>query len=279
MVHRSLKRIVRSALREDVGRADLTTALTVPENIRCRATLYAKQDGILSGMTAFGLVFDLLNAEPADWTGLADGDSFGEGDKIADFTGDARAVLTGERTALNFVQYLSGIATLSATYVRAVEGLPVRISDTRKTTPGLRNLEKEAVMHGGGANHRRSLAEGILIKENHIKAAGGIAVAVHQAKAGADLLLKVEVEVDNVSDCVEAIKSGADVVMLDNMSDEDMHRCVHAARDTGVVFEASGNATLDRVRGMAESGVDIISVGALTHSAPAVDISLLIECS
>lgn len=278
MFHKSLERIVRSALREDVGRKDLTTALTVPEGFRCRATLYAKQEGVLSGMEAFGLVFDQLNAELADFSGMSDGDSFTKGDKIAVFSGDTRAVLTGERTALNFVQYLSGIATLTAAYVRAVEGLPVRVSDTRKTTPGLRNLEKMAVMHGGGANHRRSLAEGILIKENHIEAAGGISVAVQNAKASADLLLKVEVEVGSVSDCVEAIKAGADVVMLDNMSNEDMHRCVHAARDTGVTFEASGNATLERLRGMAESGVDIISVGALTHSAPAVDVSLLIEC-
>jgi nicotinate-nucleotide pyrophosphorylase (carboxylating) len=189
-------------------------------------------------------------------------------------------VLTAERTALNFVQRLSGVATVTACYVAAVEGLNCQICDTRKTTPLLRHLEKEAVGHGGGANHRYNLADGILIKENHIAAAGGIATAIARARAGAHHLMRVEIEVTNLAELGQALEAGADVVMLDNMDNATMAEAVRINQsDNGgrILLEASGNVNLERVRAMAETGVNLISVGALTHSAPAIDLSLLIK--
>jgi nicotinate-nucleotide pyrophosphorylase (carboxylating) len=178
---------------------------------------------------------------------------------------------------MNFVQHLSGVATLTAKYLAAVEGLNVTICDTRKTTPLLRRLEKRAVVHGGGKNHRHTLFNGVVIKENHIAAAGGIMQAVKSATGGAHHLMKIEVEVTNLKEFDEALEAGADAIMLDNMNMEDMRKAVKKARGKRVVLEASGNATLDRVRPMAETGVDVVSVGALTHSAPCVDMSLLVE--
>ncbi len=272
----SVKGLVRRALEEDVGREDLTTALTVPAEARCRAVLTAKQSGVLSGMEAFRAVFDRLQAEVTEWEACADGTAFGPGDVLASFTGKSRAVLTGERTALNFVQHLSGVATLTAQFVKAVEGTGTRICDTRKTTPMLRTLEKRAVVHGGGTNHRRALYDGILIKENHIAAAGGIAVALAKARAGAHHLMKIEIEVRSIEEFEEAVTAGAEAVLLDNMSLGDMREAARRAKGRGIVLEASGNVTLERVRAIAETGVNIISAGALTHSAPACDVSLLI---
>lgn len=274
---KSLKRLVRRALAEDIGRGDLTTQLTVPPSARCAARLTAKQDGILSGMEPFRAVFEECRADASGWNHEPDGTAFSAGDVLASFEGCTGAILTGERTALNFVQRLSGVATLAGRFVKAVEGLNVQICDTRKTTPGLRMLEKEAVVDGGGHNHRFRLDDGILIKDNHIVAAGGIREAVARVKTSSHHLMRIEVEVRTVSECEEAIAAGADVILLDNMDSGTMQECVKLAKAKSVLTEASGNVTLDNVRQIGETGVDLISVGALTHSAPAVDVSLSIE--
>ena len=277
MNKKALKRMVRQAIREDVGSGDITTRLTVEPGSRCRATLRAKNDGILSGMAPFRMVFDILPARIKDWEGKPDGTVFRVGDVLASFTALSRATLTGERTALNFLQHLSGVATYTARFVKTVEGLDVRITDTRKTLPLFRELEKAAVLHGGGTNHRHGLYDAILIKDNHIQAAGGIEEALQCAKRGAPPGMKVEIEVSNIEECDRAVAAGADVIMLDNMDLDAMRQATREHRGTDVLFEASGNVTLDRVRQIAETGVDIISIGALTHSAPAADLSLKIE--
>ncbi|HNR31952.1 MAG TPA: carboxylating nicotinate-nucleotide diphosphorylase, partial [Candidatus Hydrogenedentes bacterium] len=203
-------------------------------------------------------------------------DRFVPGDTLATFSGLTRGVLTAERTAMNLIQHLSGVATLTAEYVDTLQGLPCRVCDTRKTTPGLRYLEKEAVADGGGANHRHTLFHGVLIKENHITAAGGITEAIHKVRGIAPHILRVEVEVGCMEQMREALAAGADIIMLDNMSLEEMAQAAKEAHGQKVLLEASGNITLERLRAIAATGVDFISVGALTHSAPAVDLSLLI---
>ncbi|MBI2432580.1 MAG: carboxylating nicotinate-nucleotide diphosphorylase [Candidatus Hydrogenedentes bacterium] len=272
-----LDQLVHAALAEDVGGEDITTNATVPEGARCRAWLVSKQDGVLSGMRPFRLVFEVQGAACEHWQALPDGASVHKGVVVASFTGDTRAVLTAERTALNFIQHLSGIATLTAKYVAAVQGLACRVCDTRKTTPLLRNLEKQAVLHGGGANHRPSLFQGVLIKENHIAAAGGIVEAVKRARQAAHHLMRVEVEARSLEEFELAMGSGADVIMLDNMALDAMREAVERAKGTRILLEASGNVTLETIRAIAETGVDFISVGALTHSSPVYDMSLLIE--
>jgi nicotinate-nucleotide pyrophosphorylase (carboxylating) len=274
---RGLRRMVRAALREDVGGDDITTRLTVDPDRRCRAVLLAKCDGVLSGVMPFWMVFDELGAEVDIERVMVDGAPFAKGDNVTEFTGIAQRVLTGERTALNFLQHLTGVATLTSRYVAAVAGLPVRITDTRKTTPLFRRMEKEAVAHGGGHNHRHALYDGILIKDNHIRAAGGVGEAVRRAKAGAHHLMKIEVEVTTLDECDEALAAGAEAILLDNMDSATMRKAVAKGANRGVTFEASGGVTLDTVRAIAETGVQVISVGALTHSAPAADVSLEIE--
>jgi nicotinate-nucleotide pyrophosphorylase (carboxylating) len=273
----NLESLVRDALTEDVGQADVTTEATIDPSSRCHAVLTAKQDGVLSGMQVFRMVFDTLDARPAHWEALSDGAAFRAGDCLAAFEGNTRSVLTGERVALNFVQRLSGIATLTSAYVKAVEGTGAKICDTRKTTPLIRRLEKQAVIHGGGANHRYALFDGVLIKENHIAGAGGIAEAVSRASRGTHHLMRIEVEVTNLEELDEAVAAGADAVLLDNMDLDTMREAVERTRNTGVILEASGNITLERVRAVAETGVHVISVGALTHSASAIDLSLRIH--
>ena len=274
---KDLRRLISEALEEDIGQEDITTNRTVPADARCRVRLWAKQDGILSGIEAFRMVFDRLKADISQWDALSNGDRFADGDDLATFEGDARPVLTAERTAMNIVRHLTGIATLTAKYVAAVDGLGCKICDTRKTTPLLRRLEKEAVVHGGGTNHRHTLFNGVLIKENHIAMAGGIHKAVESATAGAHHLMKIEVEVTNLDEFDEAVEAGADAIMLDNMSLDDMGDAVQRAKGKKILIEASGNASLNNLRAIAETGVHLISVGALTHSAPAVDLSLIIE--
>lgn len=276
-----LRTLVLAALSEDIGQEDITTASTVPADARCEARLVAKQAGVLSGMAAFAAAFDLQDAEVQDWRASADGARFGNGDVLATFTGRTRAVLTAERVAMNFLQHLSGVATLTAAFMAELDGLNCRMCDTRKTTPLLRALEKAAVLHGGGANHRYNLSSGVLIKENHITAAGGITSAVKNARARASHMLRIEVEVTNFTELDEALAAGADIILLDNMEPKTLAEAVARVRSTpggdAVQLEASGNVTLERVRAIGESGVDLISAGALTHSAPAVDASLLIE--
>lgn len=272
----SLDCLVREALREDIGEGDITTESIIRQDGRCRAELIAKQSGALSGITVFRRVFEILDAAIADWEALADGAAFSAGERVAVFTGDISAVLTGERVALNFVQRLSGVATLTAVFAEAVKGLNVLISDTRKTTPLLRALEKQAVVHGGGVNHRAGLFDGILIKENHIVSAGGIRRAMELTLESTSHRQNIVIEVTSLDELDEAVEAGADAILLDNMDLADMRRAVERTKGKSVVLEASGNVTSERVRAIAETGVDVISIGALTHSAPAVDLSMVL---
>ncbi|MBI1321284.1 MAG: carboxylating nicotinate-nucleotide diphosphorylase [Candidatus Hydrogenedens sp.] len=278
-MHQEIERLAALALSEDVGQEDLTTEATVPDDLRCDVRLVAKQDGVLSGIDLFQATLRLAGADIEDWNARFDGERFLNGEVIATFNGRARGVLTGERTALNFLQHMCGIATLTAAFVEQLDGLACRIADTRKTMPLLRRIEKQAVVDGGGVNHRYNLATGILIKENHIAAAGGIQEALLRARQSASHLMRVEIEVTSLDELQQALEGGAEVVLLDNMDLDTMSAAVAFTRANypGVLIEASGNASLDRVRGMAETGVDLISVGALTHSATAIDLSLLIE--
>lgn len=271
--------VVRLALAEDLGRAgDVTAMACIPEDARMRAAFAARKPGVLAGIDCVRLAVLAMDPKASVDLRLRDGDAFEAGEVLAVVEADARAFLSAERTALNLAGRLSGVATLTRTYVDAVAGTRARIADTRKTTPGLRALEKHAVACGGGVNHRFGLDDAILIKDNHVAVCGGVAEAVRRAKAFAPHLMKVEVEVDGLDqlDAVLAlIDEGAapDVIMLDNFSLDDLRAAV--ARVAGrIVLEASGGVDLTTVRGIAETGVDVISVGALTHSAPVLDIGL-----
>ena len=276
-MQKSVEKIVAQALAEDIGQEDLTTNTTVSPDLRCRARLISKGEGILSGMKAFRAAFDLMEARVEDWQAFENGAPFGHGDILAHFTGNAQAVLTAERTAMNFVQRLSGVATLTSRFVKELEGLPCKICGTRKTTPMLRQLEKRAILHGGGSNHRHTLFNGILIKENHIMMAGGIREVIRRAVEGTHHLMRIGIEVTTLAEFEEAMDAGADVIMLDNMDLDTMREAVGRAKGSALVLEASGNATLERVRAMAETGVQFVSVGMLTHSARSIDMTMLIE--
>ncbi|MCY3711825.1 MAG: carboxylating nicotinate-nucleotide diphosphorylase [Gemmatimonadetes bacterium] len=278
----SLEEIVTRALREDMGDGDVTTEWTlVPDTVAC-ARFEARQSGVLSGLYPACLTFREADPGLEFRTRLTDGDRVEPGQPIAEVRGAARSLLTGERTALNFMRHLSGIATMTRQYVDAVRNTGARIVDTRKTTPGLRDLEKRAVVHGGGTNHRHGLFDMVLIKDNHIAAAGGIAAAVRRCRSNMEQSGRrydIEVETSSLDQVEEAVRSGADWIMLDNMSDEEMRTAVGRIRaltaaDRSIVIEASGAITLERIEEIAKTGVDVISVGALTHSAPALDISL-----
>lgn len=271
--------VVRLALAEDLGRAgDVTAMACIPEGARMKAAFAARKPGVLAGVDCVRLAVVAMDPRASVDLRLRDGAAFDAGAVLAVVEADARAFLSAERTALNLVGRLSGVATLTRTYVEAVAGTKARIADTRKTTPGLRALEKHAVACGGGINHRFGLDDAILIKDNHVAVCGGVAEAVRRAKAFAPHLMKVEVEVDGL-DQLDAvlglIDEGAapDVIMLDNFSLDDLRAAV--TRVAGrIVLEASGGVDLTTVRGIAETGVDVISVGALTHSAPVLDIGL-----
>jgi nicotinate-nucleotide pyrophosphorylase (carboxylating) len=267
-------------LAEDIGRGDITTAATVQPDVRGVGRFLAKEYLVICGVEVAEAVFIHLDADsPEIETTFNEGDEVEEGTVFATLKGFADVLLTGERVALNLLQRMSGIATLTRAYVKAVEGTAAQIVDTRKTTPGLRLLEKYAVQVGGGKNHRMGLDDGVLIKDNHISLAGGITEAVTAAKREAGHLHKIEVEVTNWAQLREAIDAGADIVMLDNQTPDEAAKLVGMARDMNpaVLIEASGGMDLDRVRLYAEAGVDLISVGRLTHSARAVDISFKIQ--
>jgi nicotinate-nucleotide pyrophosphorylase (carboxylating) len=272
------KRVITTALNEDVGLGDITTLSVVPEGSDATAVLMAKEPLRVAGTEAFCMTFELLdpNAELEWMIYHMDGEDVQKGDAILTVKGDARLLLTGERTALNIMQRLSAIATMTADWAVALEGTKTKLIDTRKTTPGLRALEKYAVRVGGGKNHRVGLFDGILIKENHIRAAGSIKEAVAAARANAPHTLRVEVEVTDLRELEEAIDAGADAVLLDNMTNTTMKLAVKINKGR-VILEASGNVRKDRLAEIAACGVDLISAGALTHSAPAVDLSLLFE--
>ncbi len=266
--------LVRDALLEDIGPGDITTMLCVPAGTKATATVLAKQAGVIAGLAIGELAFKLLDPN-AHWEALVeDGATVGAGrTPLAVVTGDARALLTAERVALNFMQRLSGIATVTARYAALTAGTHARIADTRKTTPGLRALEKYAVRAGGGFNHRLGLYDCVLIKDNHIKAAGGIRNAVAAAKAHIPHTMKIEVESASLAMVDEALAAGADIILLDNMDTKTMRRAVETIGGRAIT-EASGNLTEARIAEVAATGVDILSIGALTHSAPSLDISL-----
>ncbi|KQV56007.1 MULTISPECIES: carboxylating nicotinate-nucleotide diphosphorylase [unclassified Caulobacter] len=266
--------IVDLALAEDLGRAgDITGQACIDPDARLSVVWASRQDGRISGLSCARLALAALDPTASFEPWVADGSDAEPGTVLARAEGNARAVLIAERTGLNLLGRLSGIATLTRAYVRLVEGTLATIVDTRKTTPGLRALEKYAVRCGGGVNHRFGLDDAILIKDNHVVACGGVGEAVRRARAHAGHLVKVEVEVDGLDQLEEALKHGPDVVMLDNFSLDDLRAAVSLARGRAVL-EASGGVNLTTVRAIAETGVDVISVGALTHSAPVLDIGL-----
>ncbi len=271
----STAEIVRSALEEDVGSRDVTTETIVPEGLQARGTLVAKQELVVAGLDVAAQVFRALDAG-ADWRPEArDGDRFFPGTVLATVTGRARAMLTAERVALNFLQRLSGVATLTRRFVDAVAGTPTRIRDTRKTTPLLRLLEKYAVEVGGGISHRAGLDSGILVKDNHIRLAGSARQATLRARAGAGDL-EVEVEVEHLEQIEEVLAAGAEMILLDNFTPDGIREAI-ALVGRRVPVEVSGGVRLENVRDYADPGPDYIAIGALTHSAPAADISLEIE--
>ena len=265
--------IIDFALDEDIGSGDITTSSIINSSLKGKAHLIAKEEILLAGIGIFAKVFSRLDPEIVVECFYHDGDVIPDSAHVAKVTGSMRGILTGERTALNFLQHLSGIATLTRQYVKRTEPSTVRVIDTRKTTPGLRILEKYAVRMGGGFNHRFGLFDGILIKDNHIAAAGSITEAVKKMRATAPHTLKIEVEVEDIKGLKEAIKAGADAILLDNMSIKEMKEAVSIAG--GKVFlEASGGITLKTVEAISKTGINLISVGAITHSARSVDISL-----
>jgi nicotinate-nucleotide pyrophosphorylase (carboxylating) len=269
-------RLIALALEEDVGPGDRTAEACVPSSARGSALIFAKEPLIVSGTSAAARVFRALDpgCELEALAGESDAASPGEG--ILRVRGSLRAILTGERTALNLLMRLCGVATLTRRYAQALAGTKIRLLDTRKTTPGMRELEKAAVRAGGGFNHRGALFDGILVKDNHAAAAGGIGEAVRRARAQAHPLLKVEAEVSTPQQIEEALEAGADMLLLDNLDDDELRKAVQQVRGR-VPVEASGGMTLDRLPRVAATGVDYVSVGALTHSAPAVDLSLMVE--
>ncbi len=266
--------ILRRALEEDIGTGDVTTMATVAPGTQASAELVAKEDFVLAGISVARRVFELLDPGTA-FEGLKeDGESVKRGEVIAWIKGDAAVLLQGERVALNLLQRMCGVATLTASFVREIKGTGAVIVDTRKTTPGLRVLEKYAVRMGGGGNHRMALYDAVLIKENHVAAAGGITAAVSRARQKIPHTMKIEVEVRDREEVAEALEVGADILLLDNMSLEELSEAVEMIGDRAVT-EASGGVNLETVRGIAETGVRLISVGALTHSCRAADISML----
>ncbi|MDA8423453.1 MAG: carboxylating nicotinate-nucleotide diphosphorylase [Nitrospiraceae bacterium] len=272
----NLKKLIEHALSEDIGPGDITSETTIRPGSVSIAVMLAKQDLVLAGLEVARAVFHTLDPT-IQWTSaLKDGDRVKAGAEIAKLSGNTRALLAAERVALNLLQHLSGIATLTAKYVEQVKGLKAEVLDTRKTLPGLRQLEKYAVKIGGGRNHRFGLYDGVLIKDNHIKASGSITKAVENARKAAHHLLKIEVETSSLDEVREARLARAEIIMLDNMPLDMMREAVALIAGKALV-EASGNVTLETIRAIAETGVDFISSGSLTHSAPAADISMKIK--
>ena len=272
--------VIRMALAEDLGRAgDVTAAACIPEGARMRARFAARKPGVLAGIDCVRLTVLEMDPGASIDLRLKDGDAFEAGAILAEVEADARAFLSAERTALNLLGRMCGVATLTRTYVEAVAGTGARIADTRKTTPGLRALEKHAVRCGGGLNHRFGLDDAILIKDNHVVVCGGVVEAVTAARAQVGHLMKIELEVDGLDQFDQALAlvaaaRGPDVIMLDNFGNAKLAEAVRRRGDHRVVLEASGGVNLTTVRSIAETGVDVISVGALTHSAPVLDIGL-----
>jgi nicotinate-nucleotide pyrophosphorylase (carboxylating) len=271
-----VKKIIEKALSEDIGPGDVTSEATIPVGSTSTAEILAKQDLVLAGLDVSLEVFHFLDAAIQLTKFAQDGDRIKSGKVIARVSGSTRVLLAGERVALNLLQHISGIATLTSKYVEQLKGLKAQALDTRKTLPGLRQLEKYAVRMGGGTNHRFGLYDGVLIKDNHIKAGGSITKAIESARRNAHHLLKIEVETKTLGEVREALAAKADIIMLDNMP-LDMIREAVKLINGQVLVEASGNVTFETIRELGETGVDFISSGSLTHSAPAADISMKIK--
>lgn len=276
-----LYNLASTYLAEDIGRGDVTTQATVRPTVRGRGRFLAKQQLVVAGLEVAEAIFSNLEPGMELEAFVYDGERAEAGQEFARIEGLAQVLLMGERTALNLIQRMSGIATLTRRYVDAIDGTRAQIVDTRKTAPGLRLLDKYAVLVGGGRNHRFGLDDGCLIKDNHIALAGGIREAITRAQQSVGHLLRIEVEVGSIDDLKEALDTGVDAILLDNMTPETLRECVEHVRSQpggdGVLLEASGNVNLDTVRSYAETGVDLVSVGALTHSAAAADISFKIS--
>lgn len=270
-----LDNIIKNALEEDIINADITSENTIPAASVSKAVIKAKSAGVICGLDVAKRVFEIIDSGIRFTKKTNDGKPAQPGDIIAELEGNTRNLLYGERTALNFMQRMSGIATLTSEFCKAVKGTNVRIADTRKTAPGLRLIDKYAVVCGGGSNHRYCLSDGVLIKDNHIKAAGGIKNALDAVKGKIPHTIKIEIEVSNITEAEEAVNCGADIIMLDNMGIEDMKKAVEIINGRALL-EASGNVSLETVRPIAETGVDIVSTGYLTHSVKAMDISMKI---
>jgi nicotinate-nucleotide pyrophosphorylase (carboxylating) len=271
----SIATIIETALAEDLASGDVTGRATVSRDARARAHMVAKAHVVVAGLQVAEAVFRAVEPEVEFTTYARDGERVSPGFEIARVDGPAQALLAAERTALNLLQRMSGVATLTRAYVDAAGGR-CRITDTRKTMPGLRALDRYAVRCGGGHNHRNDLGAGVLIKENHVRAAGGITAAIERARRHAPHTMKIECEVTNLDELREALAAGADIIMLDNMDDEAVREAVKIT-DKRAILEVSGGVALDRVAAVSRLGVDVISVGRLTHSVPAADISLLFE--
>ena len=265
--------LIKNALKEDISSEDVTTNSVIKEYTKGTVQLICKQDGVICGLGVFKRVFEILDKETSIEFTVKDGDNVKSGQLLGSVTGDIRVLLSGERTALNFLQRMSGIATYTAQVAILLKNSKTRLLDTRKTTPNMRIFEKYAVKVGGGLNHRYNLSDGVLLKDNHIGAAGGVKQAVAAAKSYAPFVRKIEVEVENLQMCREAVEAGADIIMLDNMSVEDMKKAVEMIGGRALT-ECSGNITKENIAKIVETGVDFVSSGALTHSAPILDLSL-----
>ncbi|WP_214627164.1 carboxylating nicotinate-nucleotide diphosphorylase [Paenibacillus agaridevorans] len=272
----ALRTQIRSWLAEDIGNGDITTETTIPADSQSKAVIHVKESGIIAGIPVAKLVFEVVDPSLVFTALVQDGDSVTKGTVIIEVEGSTHSLLTGERLALNLMQRLSGIATKTNAFVQKLQGLPARLVDTRKTTPGHRLLEKYAVRVGGGANHRFGLYDAVMIKDNHIKGAGGITAAVRASRSRIPHTMKIEVETESIAQVEEALACGADIIMLDNMDNERMTEAVKLikSRSPHVIVEASGGVNLDTIHGIAACGVDVISVGGLTYSFNALDISL-----
>lgn len=273
MIQMQMDDHIRAALREDMPFGDVSTAAVMPEPRPGRVQLIAKANGVMAGLAVFSRVFELLDPATRVTADVADGDRVIAGQHVATVEGDVRVLLEGERTALNYLQRMSGIATYTAGIAAALDGTPTTLVCTRKTTPGMRLFEREAVRLGGGSMHRYGLSDGVLLKDNHIDAAGGVAEAVAMARATAPFVDKVEVECESLEMVREAVEAGADIIMLDNMSHDDMAAAISLI-DGRAQTEASGNVEAANVGRYVDLGVDFVSCGALTHSAPILDLSL-----
>lgn len=268
-----IDKIIEQALLEDIGTGDITTESIIPSNLKAKGIIKTSEEGVVAGLDIVFLVFKKLDSEICFQSKIKDGNKILPGEILGEITGPARTILKGERVALNFLQRMSGIATITSKFCQQVKDFPVRIFDTRKTTPGLRILEKYAVRMGGGHNHRFGLYDAVLIKDNHIAVAGGIKSAVNSVRKQISYTAKIEVEVENLSQLQEALKVQVDTIMLDNMDLETMKEAVKMVKGEALI-EASGGITLEKVREIAQTGVDLISVGALTHSVKSLDISM-----